>query len=260
MSEANIEGNPGTTSPAAREPNHFRRAMTLWVVLSIIGIVIWALLAQFILPQGASDLDGTDDFTIIVFTDLAIPVAMFVFVFLAYSLIFFRVKDRPTEDPVPLKPRPGLQIGWLGITSALCLFLFIWGLVAAYEETSAASAPNILVVHVTGQQWLWTFDYPQYGVSVQKQVIDLPVGRPVQFVVTSEDVLHGFSIRALGVRIDANPGEMTTTPVITPTKMGSYTVNCVELCGLLHSYMWEAVNVVSTSDFSSWIGSQGGHP
>lgn len=261
MSEANIEGNTGAPAPVVREPDHFRRAMTSWVVVSIVGIVIWTILSPFILPQGASNLEALDDFTIVIFTDLAIPVAAFVFVFLAYSLIFFRSKDRPTEDPVPLKPRPGLQIGWLGITSALCLFLFIWGMIAYYQETSAAPNSSTIIVQATAQQWQWTFNYPQFGATSQGgQVIELPLNRPVQFVVTSKDVLHGFAIRALGVRVDANPGELTTTSVVTPTVLGSYTVNCVELCGLYHSYMWEAVNVVDQSTFNSWITSQGGHP
>lgn len=261
MSDANIEGMTPGASPLGREPNHFRRAITTWVVLSIVGIVIWIFLGPIILPQGASNLDNIDDFTILLLTALAIPVAAFVFVFLAYSLLFFRTKDRPTEDAVPLKPRPGLQIGWLGITSVLCLFLFIYGMVAFYQETSAATTPNTIVVQVTAQQWQWTFNYPQFGATSQgAQVIELPLNRPVQFIVTSKDVLHGFAIRALGVRIDANPGEETSTPVVTPNTLGNYTVNCVELCGLLHSYMWEAVNVVDQSTFNSWITSQGGHP
>ena len=261
MSEANIEGTMMSPSPAetGQEPEHFRRALIAWIALSIVGIVAWIFLAPAFLPQVASNLDAADDFTIIVLTALAIPVALFVFVFLGYSLLFFRTKDRPTEDAVPLKPRPGLQIGWLGFTGLLCLFLFFWGMVAYYEETAAAQTPGTLVVRVTGQQWYWSFDYPQYGMSSKSQVIDLPVNRPVQFVVTSEDVLHGFSIRSLGVRIDANPGETTSTPVVTPTVIGNYTVNCVEMCGLLHSYMWEAVNVVNTNDFNAWITSQGGH-
>ena len=258
MSEVNIEGSTGGASPARQEPSHLRRALIIWAVLSVIGIVVWLALAPFILPPAASTTDGTDDFTIVVLTTLSVPVAMFVFVFLGYSLFAFRVKDRPTEDGVPLQPRPALQIGWLGITGGLCLFLLIWGFAAYYQETAAA-ASNTLVVQVTGQQWAWTFDYPQYGMSSQSQVIELPVNRPVQFLVTSEDVLHGFSIRALGVRIDANPGEVTTTPIITPTQMGNYTVYCVELCGLYHSYMWQAVNVVDNASFNSWILSQGGH-
>jgi len=258
MSEANIEGNAGGASPARQEPHHLRRAVIIWVVLSVIGIALWLAVAPFILPRAASDLSSTDDFTFVVLTTLAVPVGMFVYVFLGYSLFAFRVKERPTEDGVPLLPRPSLQIGWLGITGGLCLFLLIWGFAAIYLETAAA-ASNTLVVQVTGQQWLWTFNYPQYGLSSQSQAIELPVNRPVQFVVTSEDVLHGFAIRALGVRIDANPGEVTTTPIITPTQMGNYTVYCVELCGLYHSYMWQAVNVVDNASFNSWILSQGGH-
>ena len=260
MSEANIEGSTGGASPARQEPHHLRTAIIIWVVLSIIGIALWLVVAPFVYPptEIASNLGSDDDFTFLVLTVLSVPVAMFVWVFLGYSLFAFRVKDRPTEDGVPLQPRPSLQIGWLGITGAMCLFLLIWGFAALYLET-AASASNTLVVQVTGQQWMWTFNYPQYGLSSQNQVIELPVNRPMQFVVTSKDVLHGFAIRELGVRVDANTGEVTTTPLETPTKIGNYSVYCVELCGLYHSYMWQAVKVVDNASFNSWILSQGGH-
>lgn len=258
MSEANIEGNAGSVSPA--EPRHLRRVIILWVVLSVVVIAIWLAVARFILPETASSLDDADTFTFIVLTALAVPVAMFVFVFLGYSMANFKTQGRPTEDGVPLQPRPSLQIGWLGVTSLLCLFLLIWGLFAFYQETSAATTSNTLTINVTAQQWEWTFAYPQYGATSQgAQVIELPVNRPVIFYVTSDDVLHGFAIRALGLRVDANPGEVTATSVETPTQLGSYTVQCVELCGLFHSDMWEAVKVVSVNDFNSWITGQGGH-
>jgi cytochrome c oxidase subunit II len=260
MSEPNVEGNTGSASPTPAGPRHLRRVLIIWAVLSVIVIAIWLAVAQFILPQAASSLDSADNFTFLVLTVLSIPVALFVFVFLGYSPVVFRVQGRPTEDGVPLQPRPSLQIGWLGITGVLCLFLVIWGLFAFYQETSAASTSNTLTVQVTAQQWQWTFNYPQYNAtSAGAQVIELPVNRPVEFYVTSKDVLHGFSIRAFGVRVDANPGQVTTTAVITPTQIGSYTVQCVELCGLFHSDMWEAVNVVSADSFNSWIISQGGH-
>ncbi len=259
MSETNIDGTPGNaTLPTRAEPNHFRRVMTIWIALSIVVIILWSVLAQFILPVAASDLDSSDNGTIILFTDLAIPVGLFVFVFLAYSMFAFRIKDRTAEDAIPLKPRPMLQVTWMGITGALCLFLLIWGLFGFYQDT-VASASTPLIVQVTGQQWTWTFYYPQYGVASQGQEIELPVNRPVQFNVTSKDVLHGFAVRALGVRVDANPGQTTITSITTPTQIGQYSVACVELCGLYHSYMWSSVNVVSNSSFNSWITSQGGH-
>ena len=260
MSEANIDGIPpgNAALPARTDPNHFRRVMIIWIGLSVVVIILWSLLAQFILPVAASDLDGMDNSTIILFTDLAIPVGLFVFVFLAYSMLAFRIKERATEDAIPLKPRPMLQIGWMGVTGALCLFLLIWGLFGFYQDT-VAQVSSPLLVQVTGQQWAWTFYYPQYGVASQGQVLELPVNRPVQFNVTSKDVLHGFAVRALGVRVDANPGQTTITSITTPTQIGQYAVACVELCGLYHSYMWSSVNVVSNSSFNSWITSQGGH-
>lgn len=260
MSEPDIQGNAGNVTPASGEPRHLRRALIIWAALSVIVIVIWLLVAQFILPPAASSLDSADNFTFLLLTTLAVPVSLFVFVFLGYSLIVFRVRGRPTEDGIALQPRPALQIGWLGITSLLCLFLVIWGLIAFYQETSVAATPDTLVVRVTAQQWLWTIEYPQYSAtSSGAQAIELPVNRPVQFYVSSKDVLHGFSIRAFGVRVDANPGQVTTTAIVTPTEIGTYAVQCVELCGLYHSYMWESVQVVSVSDFQKWIQSQGGH-
>ncbi|HEY0752966.1 MAG TPA: cytochrome c oxidase subunit II [Ktedonobacteraceae bacterium] len=260
MSEATIDGTADSVSSAGQEPRHLRRALIIWTVSSVVIIALWLIVAQFILPSSATALDASDNFTFLVLTVLAIPVALFVFVFLGYSIFAFRTQGRPTEDGVPLQPGPALQIGWLGITSLLCLFLLIWGMFAFYQETAVASTSDTVVVNVTAQQWLWTFEYPQYGATSRgAQMIELPVNRPVIFYVTSKDVLHGFSIRAFGVRVDANPGETTSTAVVTPTQPGSYSVQCVELCGLYHSYMWEAVNVVSADTFNSWIQSQGGH-
>jgi cytochrome c oxidase subunit II len=260
MSDVNIEENAPGASAAPSEPHHLRNVFIIWIVISLIVIVLWLVVSQFILPSTASTIADSQILTFNLLTVLAVPVALFVFVFLGYSLFAFRVKDRPTEDGPPLRPRPALQIGWLGITSALCLFLFIWGAFFYYQETTATAASNTLVVNVTAQQWQWTFDYPQYGATSQgAQLIELPVNHPVQFYVTSKDVLHGFSILAFGVRVDANPGYVTTTSIFSPTQIGTYAVRCVEICGLYHSYMWQEVRVVSVSDFNAWIASQGGH-
>src|SRR5450432_3529871 len=145
-----------SVSPTQKEPNHLRRAVIIWIVLSVIGIALAIILVPLILPAGGSALETTDNFSMLLLTSLAVPVALFVFVFLGYSMIVFRVKERPTEDAIPLKPRPGLQIGWMGITGALCLFLVIYGLLAFYQE-AVASPSDPLIVQVTGQQWLWTF-------------------------------------------------------------------------------------------------------
>src|SRR5260370_13264841 len=109
MSEPNVEGDTGSASPTPAGPRHLRRVLIIWVVLSVIVIAIWLAVAQFILPPAASSLDAADNFTFLVLTVLAVPVAMFVWVFLGYSLFAFTVKDRPTVDGAPLQPTPSLQ-------------------------------------------------------------------------------------------------------------------------------------------------------
>jgi cytochrome c oxidase subunit 2 len=122
---------------------------------------------------------------------------------------------------------------------------------------SAASAPDRLVINVTGQQWLWTFSYPGEG-NVQSDVLYLPENRPVVFDVTSEDVIHSFWVEQMGIKIDANPGVVTQTSV-TPTMLGTFDVRCAELCGLYHSNMETTAKVVSPADFTAWLTAHGGH-
>ncbi|HYM50414.1 MAG TPA: cytochrome c oxidase subunit II [Candidatus Limnocylindrales bacterium] len=242
-------------SPAA-EPRHLRRALIIWAVLSVIGVIAAIILTPRLMPIAASDAAAFDTLSVVVFTAAAVPVALFVWVFLGYSLVVFRSRTRPQTD-APRILAPGLaQIGWVVATSALCLFLVVWGLVGVYEQ--AAAAPNTLIVEVTGRQWAWTFAYPQYKLKIA--ALELPVNRPVEFRVTSVDVLHGFAIQDLGVRVDANPGEQVTSPTVTPTRTGTYDVRCIELCGLYHSLMFTSVHVVPDADFTAWILQHGGHP
>jgi cytochrome c oxidase subunit II len=235
---------------------HLRRVLTIWVMLSIVGVAFVLLAVPHILPQAGSDTESFANTTIVLFTAIAIPVAFFVWVFLAYSLVVFRVREQPIEDGPPLQPTPMTQVGWLSITGALCIISVVWGLIGVYDQTVASSA-GALDVRVTGQQWTWTYDYPQYGVSSHELV--LPLQRPVQFSVTSMDVLHGFEVLQLGVRMDANPGQVVAVSVVTPSRLGSYTARCMELCGLYHSYMQTPVNVVTSGAFTDWVKQHGGH-
>ncbi len=262
-------GPPG--APAASEhppePRHLRRVLTIWVVLSVILMVATVLVIPLINPVSASSVDGFANLTVLVFTVLAVPVALFVWVFIFYSVISFRVERRRSldgsDDGPPLQAKPGHQIAWLGVTGTLALTLVVWGLFGLYQTdvpaatvtTTAATGGGPLVVDVTGQQWLWTFYYPATGV--RSRVLELPVGEPVSFRVTSLDVLHGFAIRALGVRMDANPGYWVTVPTVTPNRLGTYAVRCVELCGLYHTYMWAPVKVVPDGAFAAWASSHG---
>jgi cytochrome c oxidase subunit 2 len=111
-----------------------------------------------------------------------------------------------------------------------------------------------LVVKVTGEQFEWTFKYPN-GVVTHELVLEK--GRPTEFAITSllHDVIHSFYVPQFRVKADAVPGIMNYT-YATPTKVGKYVLICTELCGPGHSLMRAPVQVMEPADFTQWLATQ----
>jgi cytochrome c oxidase subunit 2 len=79
----------------------------------------------------------------------------------------------------------------------------------------------------------------------------MPVNQPVQFNVTSLDVIHSFWAYQLGVKADANPG-VNNIAFTTAKHTGQFIVRCNELCGLWHGAMVNNGEVVSMAAFQAW--------
>jgi cytochrome c oxidase subunit 2 len=230
----------------------------IWIVLSVIVEAAYLILAPILASAGAippiASQTNADAYRIMeIFTILAIPVFVGVMTFAMYSLMTFRVKGRPTEDGPAIHGNNRLQAAWLVGSIVLVTVLYVIGFngLAAIE---AAAPVNALHVKVTAQQWIFDYEYTDYG-NLAASTLYLPVNQPVEFRVTSEDVQHSFWIPEIGVKADAVPGEFNTFTV-TPDKIGDYTVRCMELCGVLHPYMNTPVKVLSQSDFAAWLQSQ----
>jgi cytochrome c oxidase subunit II len=200
--------------------------------------------------------------TIFVFTLVSIPITAFVFAVLLYSLFGWKGKSGdtpPNNDNPAIRTNTVAVITWTVSSSLLAAFLVVWGLIEladitadSYGTQSVTGQPradDALVVNVTGQQWVWTFEYPQYD-KVASDILYLPKDRPVLFNVTSVDVIHNFWAVELGVKIDANPGAITQTGV-TPNKEGVFNVRCAELCGLHHAYMETEIRVLPSETFDT---------
>ncbi|HEX3931061.1 MAG TPA: cytochrome c oxidase subunit II [Nocardioides sp.] len=232
----------------------------LWAIFTILGVVFALVVPHHLMGRPASNTMTEVERTFTVFSVASAPVAAAVWALAVYSLLRWRRRGAWKEgDPDgPALRGHGLTTGaWMFVSSALCLFLLIWGLDALSKVDSAAAASgDPLEIDVTGQQWVWTFTYPSDGVESDQLV--LPLDRPVVFKVTSDDVIHSFWVPEMGIKVDANPG-MTTTTSTTPDRLGTYHVRCAELCGLLHADMETGAQVVSTNDFDSWVAGQGGH-
>jgi len=174
-----------------------------------------------------------------------------IMVVLVYSLIVFRRRKGETGDGEYITGNSTLEILWTAIPLLAVIVL-------AYEGGKSLGIirrvdPSAMQVKVISGQWFWQYQYPDYGVTTSE--LYLPVGKQVDLVMTSNDVIHSFWVPEFRVKQDLVPGH-TTELRITPTVIGDYKVRCAELCGASHAYMEGLVKVVSQADFDTWISEQ----
>jgi cytochrome c oxidase subunit 2 len=124
-----------------------------------------------------------------------------------------------------------------------------------------------VTINAVGKQWAWDFNYVneqvyeagvqgqltgQYGVQSQLPTLYLPVGKRIEFQLTSRDVIHSFWIPAFLYKMDVIPGVRNKFQV-TPMEIGTFRGKCAELCGEYHSQMLFNVKVVSQADYDAHI-------
>ena len=172
--------------------------------------------------------------------------------FLLYSVVAFRRKEGDLSDAKPVYGNVGLEIAWTLIP--LIIVLSLGGVGASVLlDISHPPQAEALEVNVTGFQWAWSFEYPQYGVTSNELV--LPVDRPARFVLRSRDVIHSFFIPEFRIKMDVVPGKQNELQ-LTPTQIGEYRTYCAELCGTGHAFMTARVRVVDPAVFDEWLQSQ----
>jgi cytochrome c oxidase subunit II len=254
------------TRRAWRRPPVFP-ILVIWAGLTVVLGLFAYFVPAHLMGEPASDRMLEVQSTFTAFSLASAPVAGLVWAVTLYSLIGWRHRgtEMPVESGHPMRGHGRTQLIWVLLSSVLCLFLLVWGLVLLDPpETPADAATPPLVVDVTGQQWAWTFAYPAGELPasppaaaagdepVQTDTLYLPVGRRVVFHVTSKDVAHSFWVGPMAVKVDANPGQ-TTVADVTPNKIGTFPIRCAELCGLYHAQMQTTVHVVSPAEFDSWL-------
>ncbi len=127
-----------------------------------------------------------------------------------------------------------------------------------------------VTVNVTGYQWTWEFQYPQYKVAGngpgvvtdtgaqwpgRLPLLVIPKNETVRFNLVSVDVVHSFWIVPFEFKRDVIPGHPNHFEV-TPIKTGTSIGHCTELCGVYHSRMLFRVKIVTPAQFRTWISAQ----
>ena len=240
-----------------------------WIVLALIWAVATAVGVAFslsvdVFPSAASQEAHIVDSAMTFLLVLSVPVFALVVILLGYSMVRFHQHGLPSEDGPPIRGNMKLELVWVLVSLALVIVLAGYGSVGLLDlrahAAHAAHGEDALVVQVQGNQWFWEFYYPAQNIRV-KDELRLPLGKPVHFEITANDVLHSFWVPAFRTKIDAVPGLVTTISA-TPDKIGRFQedyhfrVQCAELCGLGHGAMATPVVVVEQREFDAWVVQQ----
>jgi cytochrome c oxidase subunit 2 len=236
------------------------------------------------LPVLASEHGKTVDGLIIYVHWLMIVLFVGWLAYFAYALFRFHRSRNPKADYVGVKSHASTYIeGAVAIVEGVLLVAVavpLW----AKAVGSLPPESQSTVIQVVAQQFNWNARYPgkdgkfgrqdmrlvnstnvfgvDYTDPTAKDDIQVPneihvvVNKPVIAYISSKDVIHSFKIIAMRVTQDAIPG-MRVPVWFTPTAVGSYQINCAQLCGNSHSAMTGGSLVVQTQeDFDKWLATK----
>jgi cytochrome c oxidase subunit 2 len=236
-----------------RKPHSIVPMLIFGAIATAVGI--WIVLAIHWFPVDASQQAKRTRILYDVLLIASVPIFVLVITVIGFSIYWYRM--RPGEELVdgpPIHGNTRLEVIWTVAPAILIVALCTYSVTVLYANE--ANHKNALTVDVTARQWAFEFAYPQPdGKAVYSPFLYLPNGRPVVFRIRSLDVIHSFFVPNFAEKIDAVPG-LTTTLRVTPTKRGTYAVECTELCGAGHAFMRSTAYVLSPTAFKTWMSKQ----
>ncbi len=182
---------------------------------------------------------------------LIFALAVGVYAIVGGFIIVASLRGRRTDHGRPSRISDGAFL-WLGGLIVPALILMVVAAVTV-ETTAAVRKPSrdALRVEVVGKDWWWAVRYPDSGVTTANE-IRLPVGRPVEIRLTSDNVIHSFWVPNLAGKMDVIPGQPNTLR-FTVDEPGVYRGQCAEFCGLQHANMAFYVIAQTPGMFDRWL-------
>jgi cytochrome c oxidase subunit II len=214
---------------------------------------------------------------------LVVTGAIFILAQLGLAFAIVRYRDRGKSAHYSHSNNK-LEFVWTLGTTVIFLGLGFLGYKAWGARRLTPAAAGAIRIEVVTSQFVYNFRYPgpdgKFGITnpmlispstgnplgidphdpagrddIVVPTLTVPVNRPIELLVRSEDVIHSFFVRELRLQQDAVPG--ITVPLhFLPEKIGRYDIVCTQLCGLGHYRMHSYLNVVSESDYEQFLSEQ----
>ncbi len=165
-------------------------------------------------------------------------------------MIYFVLRYRAAKHPEPqdIRGNTKLELAWMVIPTVIALSMFYLGWESYLGLRNVP--PGAIEIDVVAQMYSWDFTYPNGKKS--QNLLMVPQGKPIKLNITSKDVIHGFSLPAFRIKIDAVMG-MTTYTWFHADTPGQYKIFCTEYCGIAHSEMIADLKIVSPQTYQDWL-------
>lgn len=204
---------------------------------------------------------------------IIVPITLFVLALLLWVMLRYNRRANPT--PRKFTHNVTVEVVWTVVPVIILVVIAAFSFPLLFEEERVP--PATITVKATGNTWNWGYSYPDqqidftslplseedaaaqgrpFRMAVDEPMV-VPVGEVVRMLITSNDVIHAWSVPSLGVKEDAIPGRVNEG-WFKAEKEGIFYGFCQELCGTYHAFMPIEVRAVSRAEFEQWVASKGG--
>ena len=258
---------------------HSKKVLFILKTISLLPLVFISQLsyAEFglNLPEGVTSISRDIYGLHMLIFWVCVGIAILVFGVMTWSMVFHRKSRGAVASN--FHESTAVELVWtLAPLAVLIAIAFpATKVLIDLENTEKAD----MTVKITGYQWKWQYEYMDEGVSffsnldkaskdatyndearakhanylldVDNRLV-LPTGKRIRFLMTSNDVIHSWWVRELGVKQDANPGFINDSwaKIDVP---GVYRGQCTELCGKDHGFMPIVVEAKTEADYKKWL-------
>nr|AWK49441.1 cytochrome c oxidase subunit II [Penaeus sp. 1 SPS-2018] len=165
-----------------------------------------------------------------------------------------------------------IEIVWTVLLALILIFIALPSLRLLYllDEVNNPS----VILKTIGHQWYWSYEYSDFlQIELDSYMIPsnelsedgfrlldvdnrtvLPMNTQIRVLISAADVIHSWTVPALGVKADAIPGRLNQVSFLM-NRPGLFYGQCSEICGANHSFMPIVVESVSVKSFLNWISS-----
>lgn len=222
---------------------------------------------------------------------LLLPLVAGICILVLFLLLFVMARFNRRTNPVASRTSHNtfIEVIWTLVPVLILIGIAVPSIDLLAKQYKPAPA-GALTVKATGNQWYWTYSYPDNGefelvsnmlnipgqptinngvrevgsdpsdgpshLEVDNRLV-LPVGEPIRLQITAADVIHSFAVPSLWFKLDAVPGRINEK-VLTIDEPGVYYGQCSELCGAKHGYMPIAIEALPRDEFDAWVLRQPG--